>query len=207
MKSPTNLLRIALISLFLLVACEPEEHNYIYQKLIARVYTTNGYTVQNGAKFKQDDVFFTAIIPVTRLASNFKWGSSAYATSVPEPTTKLAEKIADIKVVALNDFSDTYKAGDNIADVCTYYDTENSHVTDDRYIAFVDSTARTKQAAIDAINSSFVGFYSYNNLVQRFAFRIKAKAYTNTAQRFAIVLITDKYTALTDTTVTINIKP
>lgn len=30
MKSPTNLLRIALLSPFLLVACEPEEHNYIY---------------------------------------------------------------------------------------------------------------------------------------------------------------------------------
>lgn len=207
MKPPSNLLRIAFTSLLIFGACTTRDTTVIYQKLIARTYTTNGTTVQNGATFRQDDVFFTALIPYTTLASDFQWGSTAYAFQPSEGNTKLAEQVADIKVITLNDFNDTYKAGSNLADDCTYYDTQHMYYADDVYMPFADSTARTKQATIDMINASATGGNRFINIVQRFAFRIKSKGYVNKPQRFAIILISDKYTALADTTVTLNFKP
>lgn len=207
MKSPANLLRLAFTSLLLFGGCVRKDTTIIYQKLIVRTYTTNGTTVFNGATFRQDDVFFTALIPYTTLASAFQWGSTAYASQPPEGYTKLAEQVADIKVITLNDFNDTYKAGSNLADDCTYYDTQSMYRADDTYMPYADSTARTKQATIDLINTSAVGGNRFINIVQRFAFRIKPKGYVNKPQRFAIILISDKYTALADTTVTLNFKP
>lgn len=207
MKSPTNLLRVAFTSLLLFGGCVQKDTIIIYQKLIARTYTTNGTTVQKGVTFRQDDVFFTALIPYTTLASNFQWGSTAYAFQPAEGYTRLAEHIADIKVITLNDYNDSYKAGSNLADDCTYYDTQSMYRADDIYMPYADSTARTKQAAIDLINTSAAGGNSFINIIQRFAFRIKPKGYVNKPQRFAIILISDKYTALADTTVTFNFKP
>lgn len=207
MKSPTNLLRVAFTSLLLFGGCVQKDTIIIYQKLIARTYTTNGTTVQKGVTFRQDDVFFTALIPYTTLASNFQWGSTAYAFQPAEGYTRLAEHIADIKVITLNDFNDTYKAGSNLADDCTYYDTQSMYYADDMYMPYADSTARTKQATIDLINTSAAGGNSFINIIQRFAFRIKPKGYVNKQQRFAIILISDKYTALADTTVAFNFKP
>lgn len=207
MKPPKKLIRIAFTSLLIFGGCVARDTTIIYQKLIARVYTNTGTTVQNGTSFRQDDVFFTALLPYATLASNFQWGSAAYAFKPSEGYIKLAEKVADIKVIALNDFNDTYKAGSNLADDCIYYDTEQYYSADDMYKAYIDSSARTKQETIDYINSYSGAGNWYVNIVQRFAFRIKAKAYTSKPQRFAVILVTDKYSALADTTVTINFKP
>lgn len=207
MKSPANLLRAAFTSFLIFGACTTRDTTVIYQKLIARMYTTNGTTVFNDATFRQDDVFFTALIPYTTLTSHFQWGNTAYAFKPSEGYTKLAEQVADIKVITLNDFNDTYKAGSNLADDCIFYDTQSMYYADDTYMPYADSTARTKQAAIDKINASAAGGNWFINIVQRFAFRIKPKGYVNKPQRFAIILISDKYTALADTTVTFNFKP
>lgn len=207
MKSPANLLRAAFTSLLIFGACTTRDTTVIYQKLIARMYTTTGSTVQNGASFRQDDVFFTALIPYTTLASHFQWGNSVYASKPSEGYTKLAEQVADIKVITLNDFNDTYKAGSNLADDCIFYDTQSMYHADDTYMPYADSTAKTKQATIDKINASAAGGNWFINIVQRFAFRIKPIGYVNKPQRFAIILISDKYTALADTTVTLNFKP
>jgi len=207
MKPPKKLLRIAFTSLLIFGACTTRDTTIIYQKLMARTYTKNGTTVQNGATSRQDDIFFTALLPYATLASNFQWGNAAYAFKPSEGYIKLAEKVADIKVIALNDFNDTYKEGSNLADDCIYYDTEQYYSADDVYKAYIDSSARTKQETIDYINSYSGAGNWYSNILQRFAFRIQSKAYTATPQRFAIILVTDKYSALADTTVTINFKP
>lgn len=204
MKSPTNLLRIALTSLLIFGGCVQRDTTIIYRKLIARTFTTTGITVQNGAAFKQDDVFFTALLPYNTLASDFQWGNAAYAFQPPTGYTRLAEKAADIKVITLNDFNDTYKAGSNLADICTFYETQSPYSSDDVYASPVVSTARSKQDVINSINTELG---EYANAIERFAFTINAKGNTNTPQRFAIILITDKYCALADTTVTINFKP
>lgn len=204
MKTPTNLLRIALTSLLLFGGCVSRDTTIIYQKLIARVYTNTGITVQEGATFKQDDLFFTAMLPYKELACNYQWGSSAYAFQPGDGNMKLAEKAADIKIIALNDYNDTYKAGSNLADECTFYETQSPYDAQDVFSYPVESTARSKKAVIDAINQELS---IYGQIIQRFAFRIKAKSHNNKPQRFAIVLVTDKYSALTDTTVRFSFKP
>ncbi|OSZ79181.1 hypothetical protein CAP35_13275 [Chitinophagaceae bacterium IBVUCB1] len=192
MPKPINLLRMVLLACFML-SCN-NTYRYIYQSIQVDVYDNAMQRVieANTIPHSGHEVLVN-MKPVT-VASRLQWGNTAYALTKSSYAYP-ADALKDIQVITLSDYSTNYKAGSNIASVCSFslgsFDTA-AVVPMDKMIWQINNT-REK--------------YFRGGVEERMGFHINAQPQYNSPQRFAVVLITENNVAIADTTVSFTFTP
>lgn len=205
MQKPSTLLR-SIFLVCLLLSCGKSEYSYIYREIIADVYDKQGTRAVDSSPIKYPEHSIGISMPISTVASRMQWGNTAYALS-KEVFASPADRVADIRVITLNDYNANYKAGSNIVDECSFLQEGMQYTEGYSYRGPYDfSKVWDKSSMIYHINQNPMAGRN-SSVVQAIALHIKPLPDYNKPQRFAIALITENNVALIDTTVSFIFKP
>lgn len=185
--------RALLLLLLMIFAGCGSDSKYLYQK--PNVWATDEWT---GKTLSENDSAYHNYFRITvqmlptyiQVSNSLPFVSKAYATSV-RTYTGPAEKVSKIKVISLFDYNSRYKAGADIADSCTFYESSNQYTVGD----FVNRMNKTSNERLS------------DGAVTGLSIKINMLPDTRGTQKFAVVFEMETGGVLTDTTDAFILKP
>jgi hypothetical protein len=195
-----------------LTACNYRQYKYVYIHPVAEVFdTTSGGEIKEQQQVLYSDHLILVRTPNVQFASgsDFSLVTRAYASHKERNPYIQVEKITSLRIITLNNYSDGFQAGSDIADSCVFYTNlvETDTLEDIHKYSPVNKDVVTKSGLLGKMNQSDLGSYDYYMPLQNFGFKIKLPPSSAAQQRFAVIFETSTPSRLTDTTVSFILKP
>lgn len=201
--------------LLLLISCNNDTSTkYLYTKPEAVVFDILNGETPEGSTVTYDANLITIMMHASKFtySSNFDFSliNKAYATTPDRHTITGLEKIKNIQVYTINDYSSTFSAGSNITDSCLF-GLHGTSGDSSWYTPVVKDSLNRGQiiAELNKFDKNGDNYYDYGapQPLGRFSFRVNHPPNHTGKQQFAIFFETDTPSRFGDSTITFILKP